>query len=192
MKTVWMEGEPLDDWPKGLKKQILRIEPVGENYWCYFDGRRSAGKLPGTPFHKTLFWLVEQISLGYIKSYTDERGDVICVTVGAAVAHPAASTEEAANDTGREYLAVNIAALVAEAREKGFPVTQEQLHDKIWGGATESAFRRMEMHYAQELARLLGRIAKKLPKLDKLPLVEGAPVGVREHIAEATTEFRII
>src|SRR6267142_1590515 len=100
MKTVWMDGDPLDDWPKGIKQQKFHIEPVGDNYWCYYNGRRSAGKLPETPFNKTLFWLIEQISLGYFKSYTDERGDVICLTVGKAVAHPAASIEDAANDTG--------------------------------------------------------------------------------------------
>jgi hypothetical protein len=185
-KIVWMDTDSLDDWPKGLKQQKLYIEPVGDNFWCYFEGRRSAGELPETPFHTTLFWLIEQIALGYVKSYRDERGDVVCITVGKAVPHAATSIEEAANATGREHLALNIAATIAEAREKGSRVTDQQLHDKVWGGATESTFRRMEMHYAQEMARLLGRIAKKLPKLEKLPLVESAPPAVRAHIAEAT------
>lgn len=186
MKTAWMEGDPPDEWPKGITKRAMRVEPTFDGFWCYYAEHRTAGRLPETPFHETLVWLVEQISLGNFAASRDEHGEEVTVAIGKGAAYPAASEKQAAEEAGAQVLALSIAGLVAEAHEKGYSPSQEELQRRIWTEGTPSAFRRMEMHYALELARLLGRISKKLPGLEQLPLVENAPETTRAHIAEAT------
>jgi hypothetical protein len=186
MKTAWFEGDPLEEWPEGVKKQRMRVEPAANGFWCYYGEHRSPGSFPETPFHETLIWLVQQISLGNFAIDQDEHGEELTVAIGKAVASPAASAKEAAERAGAQAIGLSIAGLVAGAREKGYSPNLRPFLNRAWEEKTESASRRMEMHYALEMARLLGRISKKLPKLEDLPLVERAPETVRAHIAEAT------
>lgn len=185
MKTALIDGDP-GDWPPHIKKKEMGVEPTPDGFWCYSATHRSAGRLPETPFHETLFWLVEQIAIGNFAASQDEEGVEVTVTIGKAAAYPATSERQAAEGAGAQILALSVAGYIAEAREKGFHPKLQELHRRVWEEGTPSAFRRMEMHYALELARLLGRISKKLPVLEQLPILGNAPEATRAHIAEAT------
>jgi len=164
----------------------MRLEAVPGGYWCYYDGRRSLGQLPDAPLSEILRWILEQINLGHAKPYPDSKGQIVSLTIGQLAPSDAASSHEAAKLSGEEFRALNIAGLVAEARENGCTIESLNLTKCIWDSASPSAHRRMEMHYALVLNRLLGGVSKKLQKLELLPIINQAPDRTREYLAEAT------
>ena len=161
MKTIWMEGESLDDWPPGRKAVAMRVESAGDGFWCYYKGRRTAGSLPETPLHEILRWLLEQVNLGFVKYIRDEAGDIVSVVIGQSAHHAARSAEEAAQTAAEEGIALNIVGLLAEAREKGSDPKSIPLQEKLWQQASVNMHTRMAIHYALVLARLLRRVSEK-------------------------------
>jgi hypothetical protein len=181
-----MEGDSFDDWPAACARVGMRVEKSGEGFWCYYDGRRSAGSVPEVPLHETLKWVLEQLNLGFCKYGRDQNGDIVSLIIGRGAPHGAASAEEAAQQAGAQGLALSLVGAVAEAREKGSAPEITPFLTQVLGAAKMDMKGRMEIHYALVLARLLGRVSKKMTKLEILPVAKDAPEAVKNYIAEAT------
>jgi hypothetical protein len=168
-----------------IEQGNFRVEPGEHAYWSFLTGHRSAGDFPDTPISETLKWIIQQIALGNFFQLKEGQ-ETVCLVIGKGAPQSFPSEEAAAEHAARNIVAIQVAGLIAEAREKGsYPQTAE-FEEKFWNGPTESAKRRIELHYADFLAQLLGRISKKLPELEMLPIMEKAPEKTKEYIAEAT------
>lgn len=165
-------------------KTTIGVEPYKGGFWSYYQ--RSAGQLPMTPLHDILKWILQQINLGHFDLKPDASGDIVTIVIGQEAPAAAADLQEAAQDSYKLHLALNIAGLIADAREKGSTPRTLELEERAWSEANENALRRIEIHYGMELCRLLGRISKKLRVLELLPLVDNAPEPTKDYIAEAT------
>ena len=185
MKYTTPADNPDPNWPF-KKSKAFRVLSVKGGYWCHLGEHRSAGDLRETPLHETLTWILEQISFGHVTCLSDEDGDVVSLKIGQESPIQGASEDEVAEEASKELLGINLAGLIAECREKGSHPKIAEFEKKVWENATDSARRRMEIHYAFILSQLLGRISKKLPKLQLLPILEKAPANTKEYIAEAT------
>jgi hypothetical protein len=176
------------DLPEELRKnaRAFHVEPTHGGYWCYFSDHRSAGDLQNTPINETLKWILEQISFGHITTQTDEHGDVVCLKIGKACPHEGNSEDEIANQVCWERVALVVAGVVADCRESGSYPKNVGFEKEVWQSATPGFQRRVELHYAMVLSRLLGHVSKKLPKLEMLPILDGAPEDTKAYIAEAT------
>jgi hypothetical protein len=168
-----------------IEQGNFRIEPGEHAYWSFLTGHRSAGDFPDTPISETLKWIIQQIALGNFFQLKEEQ-EAVCLVIGKGAPQSFASEEAAAQHAASKVRAIYLAGLIAEAREKGsYPQTAES-EKAFWNAPTEIAKRCIELHYADFLAQLLGRISKKLPELEMLPIMERAPEKTKEYIAEAT------
>ena len=141
MKTIWMEGESLDDWPPGRKAVAMRVESAGDGFWCYYKGRRTAGSLPETPLHEILRWLLEQVNLGFVKYIRDEAGDIVSVVIGQSAHHAARSAEEAAQTAAEEGIALNIVATLGRGSGEGKrPQKYSAARKTLAAGVSEYAY----------------------------------------------------
>ena len=168
-----------------IEQGNFRIEPGEHAYWSFLTGHRSAGDFPDTPISETLKWIIQQIALGNFFQLKEGQ-ETVCLVIGKGAPQSFPSEEAAAEHAARNLVAIDAAGLIAEAREKGSHPKTAGFEKTFWNGPTESAKRRIELHYAGFLAQLLGRISKKLPELEILPVMEKAPETTKKYIAEAT------
>jgi hypothetical protein len=168
-----------------IEQGNFRVEPGEHAYWSFLTGHRSAGDFPDTPISETLKWIIQQVALGNFFQLK-EKQETVCLVIGKGAPQSFPSVEAAAEHAARNLVAIQGAGLIAEAREKGSHPQTAEFEEKFWNERTESAKRRIELHYADFLAQLLGRISKKLPELEMLPIMEKAPEKIKEYIAEAT------
>jgi len=167
------------------KSKTFTVEPTKGGYWCHFTGHRSAGDLGSVPLNETLKWILEQISLGHITCLLHD-GDVVSIRIGKESPRSGTSEEAVAKEVYKELTAFGIVGFLAQCREAGSLAINANGEKHIWERFDENAERRVEHHYALVLSRLLGHIAKKLPSLDTLPILDSAPAHTKEYIAEAT------
>ncbi len=168
------------------KSRTFQIEQTKGGYWCFLTGHRSVGDLNKTPLNEIIKWILEQISFGHFAHQVDESGDVVSIRIGKESPRQGGSEKEVAKEVYEDLISSAVAGLVAECRESGSDRKTIDTDKKIWKAANASAQRRMELHYALILSRLLGHISKKLPKLELLPILDTSPVNTKEYIAEAT------
>jgi hypothetical protein len=164
------------------------VEKATDGFWSYYEGRRSPGVCSDVPLNEFLAWLIEQIYLGHsLMEFEDDK--VVNVSIGKRAAHRVPSSDAAAKMSNDQIMNIAIAVAVAEAWEKGYsPDNGDKLKgilEKLKSPGV-GALRFIEVHYALILCELLGRISKKLPKLEQLPIVGFAPETVRSCLAEAT------
>jgi hypothetical protein len=180
-------NEP-DDFPDWLfdKSRTFRVEPTKGGYWCHPTKHRSAGDLREIPLSETLKWILEQIIFGHLTCISDEYGDVVSLNIGKHSPRLGSSEEEVGKQVFKELLGFGITGVLAQCRESGSYPKSAEAEGKIWEVANDNFKRRMEIHYALVLSRLLGHISKKLPSLELLPILDAAPVNTKEYIAEAT------
>ena len=133
-----------------------------------------------------LSWILEQITLGHLSGKVDDDGEVVGLEIGHEVPTQAPSQKKAAEEAWNALNGVQFAGTFARARERGTDPASLSLVKEGWDAASPSAYRRMEIHYAQEFCQLLGRISKKLPSLELLPILGIAPDKTKDYLAEAT------
>jgi hypothetical protein len=181
------EKKPMNGAQQPTDNIRMGAEPCDGGYWSYYE--RSPGRIPETPISDLLKWILQQVSLGHLEGVVDDKGDVISLTIGQEApfgSDEASSIEEARRCAAQSQFSLNIAGLIAEAREHGTSTDSADLVKKCWDTASSSAHRRMEIHYSLVLCQLLARVSKKLPKLELLPIIDTAPPETRDYLAEAT------
>jgi hypothetical protein len=184
-KIIFRSKEEL---PFRAGKSII-VEHTGKGYWAYLEGNRSPGAVPEAPLHLSLAWVLQQIVFGHAQRIVDEDGEVVGLRIGRLVPNTCSTRDEAAEHALREYYALQLAGILAEFREKGSDPDLARLDESCWQTAPEQMRARMEAYYGLSLMKLLGRLSKKFPQLEHLPIVPNAPAAMRGHLAEATRCF---
>jgi len=166
-------------------KKPIRIdcEPTPTGFWTYVQ--RSAGQLPGNSLSQILNWILEQMNLGHFKAEY-ENGDVVSLAIGKRAAIQATSCAAAAANAQNRLLAVNLAGLMAQAREGGIEPQYDDLSKRVSRDVSKWGERNTEFHYSFELLKILGRLNKKTFKLVAAPIAEVAPETVRSYLREST------
>jgi len=166
------------------KKPIeIKCEKTPTGFWTY--DQRSAGELPTATLSKLLNWILEQMNFGHwIPEH--QAGDVVSLIVGKRASMQTASCDEAIADAKNRLFAVDIARVMAEARESGIEPQYDDLSKRVSREIGEWGERNTEFHYAFELTKVLGRLNKKTFKLVAPPIAGIAPDGVRSYLKEST------
>ena len=116
------------------------------------------------------------------------KPDVHTVVIGQRAAD-FETVEEAIEHAQRRSLAVNIAGLLATARERGVEPKYEGLTKKAKISATENFHMNTEFHYAYELVDILENISRHTFVFDAPPIVGRAKPQTLDLLQEATRCF---
>lgn len=162
----------------------IGIEKTEDGFWSYVQ--RSPGVLPETPLFEFLTWILEQLNFGHFGYKFDDNGRVVSLKIGRDIPHSGTSLEDASENAKSRLLSVNIAGVMAVAREKGIEPEYETLSKEANLQITDGGRRNTEIHYAFELIKVLARLNKKTFKLEAPPIVGMAPRSVLAYLSEAT------
>src|SRR5689334_9232074 len=109
-----------------MKESSFTIKIVDGRAWASFSSARAPGdaRIP-----QVLRWMVEQLHLGNFETRVDDKGQLLDLLLGAAASPPIddADLDSVADSVKTRALAVNIAGLLAAAREEGVEPAHEQL-----------------------------------------------------------------
>lgn len=138
-----------------------------------------------------LRWMIEQLHLGNFADTLDDEGRLISLVLGSAAAPPIddADLESIAQHVETRALAVNIAGLLAAAREEGIEPQHARLAKQVHEGVEEGAHDNTSFHYALELTEVLDRIRKVSFVFDSPPIKTRATPGVGLLLKEATRAY---
>jgi hypothetical protein len=125
-----------------------------------------------------LLWIAQQLNFGCVRLETQDNGDVVSITIGRQAALPLASMEDAEAEAKLRLMSVNFAGVFARARESGIEPKHVPLADLVKRELTINGERNTEIHYAFELLKVLGRLNKKVFKLEPPPILGIAPSSV--------------
>src|SRR5712691_5245717 len=134
------------------------VEVVDRKIWGRL--RRSSGDPTEAPINEVLRWIVEQINFGNVACAPDREGDVTSLAIGSAAAGDAddVTVESVKADVLSRLRSVNLAGVLARAREEGIEPSGATLAETIRMTATDGAYDNTELHYAFELLDILARI----------------------------------
>ena len=128
------------EWKKFL------VEPTEGGFWCYDANRRSPGNLLNTPLSEVLKWIVGQIIYGHYVEQTDKMGEVVSLCIGQ-IAPYELPAKDAAEKAAKAGTALNLAGLIAEAREKGTSGKKTRtLIDSSWENLSKLSLRNIIRH----------------------------------------------
>ena len=170
-----------------MREEKFGVEWVGRGYWTY--QQRSAGDPESGPLYPVLKWILEQLNLGNFDLDVDENKEVVGITLGRNAIPSITSEPSAVENARRRFLAVNLAGVFAKAREEGVEPQFDGLARQVALNAREGAYANAELHYALELAKVLGRIRKKTFVLSAPPIRGKVPEKIIWYLGEATRCF---
>ena len=156
----------------------------GEDY--VWPNAKEINPPPQEPLHSVLRWILDQMNVGCAEFI--DKPDVHTVVIGQRAAD-FETVEEAIEHAQRRSLAVNIAGLLATARERGVEPKYEGLTKKAKLSATENAHMNTEFHYAYELVDILENISRRTFVFDAPPIVGRAKPQTLDLLQEATRCF---
>jgi hypothetical protein len=167
-----------------MREVNIQTEPEGTGFWAY--QQRSAGESRSTPLTVTLRWILEQLNFGNAEWEQDRNGDHVTLVLGKRSSPQNVTENEVVDHVGKRLNAVGISGILARSRESGTSPTPDyaDLVRQTTLEADESGHRNTELYYAFELVKVLGRIAKKIFKLEAP--ATGAPDTVAWYLGEAT------
>lgn len=162
----------------------IGIEKTEDGFWSYV--RRSPGVMPETPLFEFLTWIIEQLTFGHLGYKFDDSGNVVSLMIGRDIAHAGMSIEEASEQAKSRLLSINVAGVMAVARERGIEPEYEDLSKRVSLQTTDGGRRNTETHYALELIKILARLNKKTFKLEAPPISGIASQSVVAYLQEST------
>lgn len=167
----------------------MSIEIAEGRVWIY-ETRHFEGP-PRNPLYVGLQWILEQINFGNTTVQTDHEGGAVSLTIGRSAAPPAdsVSVEEAIEHEQKRTFALDIARILATARERGIEPRHWKTAETLRNTATEAAYRTTDLYYAFEMVALLRRASERTFLLDAPPILGRAPADTVEALGEATRCF---
>ena len=142
-----------------MKKGTFAIKYFGNKYWIY--QQRSAGQLPDDPLSILLTWILQQINFGNIDYWKDDEGDITSLTIGEKAAWTFETLEQAEEHARGMLLAIAFSSIHADAREAGVYPNYADTLKRVDADMNEFGLRNTEMHFAQQLVKLLKRMSDK-------------------------------
>jgi hypothetical protein len=140
---------------------------------------------PDAQLHEALRWVIRQLNLGFAVMETDSEGRGVTLVIGQAAAR-SSDAEATIRHVARRDLAVNVAGLFAESRERGTEPRHQDFVDEATQTAEESAYLNTEVHYALQLMDVLERLREHTFRLPALPILKRASEEAIGLLAEAT------
>jgi hypothetical protein len=135
----------------------FHVKQTGDAYWIYMQ--KSPGDLDkGDPLHTVLTWIIEQLNFAMFRTETDEEGEACTMIIGERASLSFRSMAEAEKHGSDRLLGVNIAEVLAKAREEGTQQEHVDLIEKATVTRTGWAELKTEFHYARELVKVLKRL----------------------------------
>ena len=167
-----------------MKKGTFAIKYFGNKYWIY--QQRSAGQLPDDPLSILLTWILQQINFGNIDYWKDDEGDITSLTIGEKAAWTFETLEQAEEHARGMLLAIAFSSIHADAREAGVYPNYADTLKRVDADMNEFGLRNTEMHFAQQLVKLLKRMSDKTFKFSAPPIAGLAPEVVTGYMSEAS------
>jgi len=166
----------------------FHIKQKGDTYWTYLQ--KSPGSIEkGDPLHTALKWIIEQLVFGMFRTEADEEGEICTLMVGEGAAPNFASMEDAEKHSQEVLLGVNLAEVLAKAREEGTQPEYVNLIEKATITRTGWAELKTEFHYARELVKMLKRLRDVTFNFSAPGIHGQAPEEVVFYLREATRCF---
>jgi len=171
-----------------MRRVEFHIERTDDRYWIYVQ--KFPGDLEkGDPLHTVLTWIIEQLNFGMSRTQVDEEGDACTMIIGEGAAGIFASMEEAEKHGNDSLLRVNLAEVLARAREEGTGPEWVDLVEKATVTRTAWAELNTDFHYAHELVKVLGRLREVTFNLSPPAIIGRAPAEVVFYLRQATRCF---
>lgn len=167
----------------------FKVEIADKKTWCYISP--SCGDPSDAPVHEILRWVLEQINFGNWEVTQDSSGRATSLTVGLAAAAAAdeLSVNELADEVKSRLLSVNVAGILARAREEGIAPADSALAETARMTATDAAYSNTEIHYAFELLDILAHIRASTFVFDSPPIHGKVGPEVVGLLREATRAY---
>jgi hypothetical protein len=166
----------------------FHVKQKDDTYWTYMQ--KSPGNIEkGEPLHRVLAWIIEQLSFEMFQTEIDEDGEICTLIIGEGAAPKFASMEEAEKHAQETLLRVNIAEVLAKAREEGTQQEHVNLVERTTVTRTGWAELRTEFHYARELVKMLERLRDVTFNFSAPGIHGRAPEEVVFYLREATRCF---
>ena len=138
---------------------------------------------PDSLVHGTLRWILRRLNEGFV----EPRGGQLTTFLTIGNEHPDEPLGDAFARAAKERrMAVNIAGVFAEARERGVKPEHLDIAEELRFAAGESGHMNTEFHYAMQLLDLLPEMRRRSFDLVTLPLLGSASEGLLDLLHEAT------
>lgn len=140
----------------------------------------------GLRLYRALRWMLQQIHFGHYRVEDMANEEVLSVLVGRSAAAEDAAPDEVIQETKKRFHSVNLAGLLAQARESGTPPKFFGLAERVRSTAGPGAFLNTEFHYAFELIGILKKIRERSFVLETPPILGAASSWAVSLLGEAT------
>lgn len=171
-----------------MRNITFHVKQTDDGYWTYIQ--KSPGDLAiGQPLYAVLQWIVEQLNFQMCRTETDEDGDIATLIIGEGASRHFASMENAEKQASGDLLRVNVASVLANAREQGTEPEHVALVEQATITRTAWAELNTEFHYAFQLVEVLKRLRGATFNYSPPGIHGRAPLEVVYYLREATRCF---